>query len=97
MAAHPSSSSSSSVARNGDMLVRVRYCSSPLPEKQPLLARDAQVLERLFIVSQPDAFSEQILIDCFSRFGNLIDAYFMPGKRDHFLDDSYHISEYWKL
>ena len=71
--------------RNGGE-VRVRYCSTLLPEKQPLLARDTAVAERLFIVSQPENFSEQVLVDCFCRFGNLIDAYFMPCKFSFLFD-----------
>lgn len=60
--------------------VRVRYCNVMLPETKPLASRDSVCVERLFIVSQPDSFPDHILQDCFCRFGNLIDVYFMPGK-----------------
>ena len=59
--------------------VWVRYCNVPLPEKAAIAPRDSQVAERLFIVSKPDPFPENVLNDCFCRFGSLIDAYFMPG------------------
>ena len=60
-------------------MVRVRYCNIPLPHTQPFSPRESRVVERLFIVSQPDAFPDHILQDCLCRFGNLIDAYFMGG------------------
>ena len=59
--------------------VRVRYCNVALPEKKAFASRDSPVEQRLFIVSLPDGFEERILKDSFCRFGNLIDAYFMPG------------------
>jgi len=59
--------------------VRVRYCNVPLPEKKAYASRDSPMEQRLFIVSQPESFQERILQDAFCRFGNLIDAYFMPG------------------
>ena len=64
---------------NTSRKVRVRYCNIPLPETKPLASRESVCVERLFIVSQPDSFDEDILQDCFCRFGNLIDVYFMPG------------------
>ena len=59
--------------------VRVRYCNVALPEQKALAPRDSPMEQRLFIVSQPERFDESILKDSFGRFGNLIDAYFMPG------------------
>jgi hypothetical protein len=56
-----------------------RYCSVPLPDRQPFAPKDSDVAERLFIVSVPEAFPASFLEDCFCRFGNLINAYFMPG------------------
>lgn len=71
---------SSGMNVNDANLGRVRYTNVPLPDKQPLEHVDAPVAERLFIVSQPEGFDNSILQDCLSRFGGLIDAYFMPRK-----------------
>ncbi len=38
-----------------------------------------QVVERLFVVSQPKNFPDHIMRDAFCRFGGLIDAHFMAG------------------
>ena len=57
-----------------------RYCSVALPDKQPMAARDSQIARRVFIVSHPERFTDDVLRDAFCRFGNLIDAYFVPGK-----------------
>lgn len=59
---------------------QARYCNVPLPERQPLAPKDSEIAERLFIVAVPEAFPSTFLEDCFCRFGNLIDAFFMPGK-----------------
>ncbi|KAK2142014.1 hypothetical protein LSH36_1005g00011 [Paralvinella palmiformis] len=59
---------------------RVRFCNVPLPLTKPFAHRDSAVAERLFLVSQPDPFSTKYLHDVFCRFGDLIDAYFVPGK-----------------
>lgn len=59
---------------------RVRFCNVPLPLTKPFAHRDAPVVERLFLVSQPDSFSTKYLHDVLCRFGDLIDAFFMPGK-----------------
>ena len=64
-------------ASGGD--VRVRYCNISLPEKKAFASRDSDVEQRLFIVSMPEGFQERILKDAFCRFGNLIDAFFVPG------------------
>ena len=63
----------------GERMVTVTYCNVQLPERKPFAQRDAHVEERLFFVSQPDYFPENILQDAFVRFGGLVDAYFMPG------------------
>jgi hypothetical protein len=57
------------------------YCSVELPDRKPFASRDSAIADRLFIVSQPDSFSDEILEDLFCRFGNMIGAYFMPGKK----------------
>jgi hypothetical protein len=58
---------------------RPTYCNFNVPHPQPLAPKDAPMAERLFIVSQPDPIPENCLCDLFCRFGNLIDAYFLPG------------------
>jgi len=57
-----------------------RYCSVALPDKQPMAPRDSTIARRVFIVSHPERFTDEVLRDAFCRFGNLIDAYFVPGK-----------------
>jgi len=57
----------------------VKYCSVSLPDRQPFAPHESEIVERLFIVSTPDAFPQSFLEDCFCRFGNMIGAYFMPG------------------
>jgi len=42
--------------------------------------RDSTIARRVFIVSHPERFTDEVLRDAFCRFGNLIDAYFVPGK-----------------
>jgi hypothetical protein len=64
-----------------DGMEHTKYCSIRLPPRKPFAMKDSSIVERLFIVSQPDTFPEHILQDAFARFGNLIDAYFMPGER----------------
>ena len=64
-----------------ERLVSVTYCNVQLPERKPFAQRDASIQERLFIVSQPEPFPENILQDAMVRFGGLVDAYFMPGER----------------
>lgn len=59
---------------------QVKYCNVSLPDRQPLAPKDSEIAERLFIVSVPEAFPSSFLEDCFCRFGNLITAFFMPGK-----------------
>jgi len=59
---------------------RVRWCNVSLPYRQPMEPKDTACEERLFIVSQPEAFPDHVLVDLLCRFGGLIDAYFMPGK-----------------
>lgn len=45
------------------------------------MARKGQdTVERLFVVSQPNSFPDEIMQDAFCRFGGLIDAHFMNGK-----------------
>ncbi|ELU03679.1 hypothetical protein CAPTEDRAFT_33898, partial [Capitella teleta] len=63
-----------------DGMESVDYCNLRLPQRKPFAMKDSGVEERLFIVSQPDTFPEHILQDTFGRFGNLVDAYFMPGR-----------------
>jgi len=55
------------------------YSGLSLPERRPFAPQDAPIVERLFIVSNPDVFDDKILEDVFCRFGNMIGAYFMPG------------------
>ena len=57
-----------------------QYCNVTLPEKQPTMPRDTPIARRVFIVSHPERFPDDVMRDAFCRFGNLIDAYFVPGK-----------------
>lgn len=55
------------------------WCNIPLPIKKPFAPKDSEVKERLFIVSSPDSFSDDLLEEVLCRFGDMISAYFMPG------------------
>ena len=57
-----------------------RYTNAPLPPTKPMMPKDTEVVERLFIVSAPDLIPEHVLCDIFCRFGNLIGAYYVPGR-----------------
>ncbi|KAL4222108.1 RNA-binding protein 45 [Mactra antiquata] len=59
---------------------RVTYCNIKLPLPQLLVPENSPVAQRLFIVCQPATVPERILRDAFSRFGNLIEVYLLPGK-----------------
>ncbi|KAK7478925.1 hypothetical protein BaRGS_00029792 [Batillaria attramentaria] len=61
-------------------LERVNYCNILLPLPKPLVPEESAVAQRLFIVCQPSSVSERVLRDAFSRFGNLIDVYLLPGR-----------------
>lgn len=59
----------------------VRYTKVPLPGTKPLAPKDSPLQERLFIVLSPETVPDYILEDCFCRFGSMISAYFMPGRK----------------
>lgn len=59
----------------------VRYTKVSLPGVKPLAPKDSPVKERLFIVIAPETVPDHVLEDCFCRFGNMISAYFMPGRK----------------
>lgn len=75
-----SSTSLGSVSGAGADKQYTRYTKVALPSQKPLAPKDSLVQERLFIVIAPDTVPDYILEDCFCRFGNMISAYFMPGK-----------------
>ena len=56
------------------------YVTENMTEHGTILS-NLQVVERLFVVSQPSPFPDNILKDAFCRFGGLIDAHFMTGKK----------------
>ena len=64
----------------GPEMERLSFCSVPLPLPKPWSQKTSQTAERLFFVSQPDAFPEKYLRDVFSRFAGLIEVYFIPSK-----------------
>ncbi|XP_012280872.1 RNA-binding protein 45 [Orussus abietinus] len=51
-----------------------------LPPVQPMASIDAEVAKRCFIVCGPPVPPIYAMKDAFSRFGNLIDVYMLPGK-----------------
>ena len=55
----------------------VSYCKDLLPQKCQLADPAEPVACRLFVVSNPTPFDENILTDIFCRFGDCIDAYFL--------------------
>ncbi|CAD5120478.1 DgyrCDS9044 [Dimorphilus gyrociliatus] len=62
-----------------DSFVRVRYCTFPVPDVRDIVSQ-MECKTRLFIVSKPSSFDNSIMKNLFCRYGNLIDAYFLPGK-----------------
>ena len=61
--------------------VRVSYVNIELPQRKALADIDAPVEMRLFLVFNPCHPSEDMLVDCFCRFGNLIHVNLIPGMR----------------
>jgi len=57
------------------------YCSIALPPPLPLAHRECPVVERLFLVCSPSLPPVYVVKDVFSRFGGLIDLYFLNGKK----------------
>merc|ERR1719470_1686 len=55
------------------------YCNVDLPPAQPIVKTD-DVAERLFIVCQPAPPPPNVLVDVFSRFGDLIDVFTLRDK-----------------
>ena len=64
----------------GTMSYLTAYVMQNITELGTILSK-LQVVERLFVVSQPSPFPDNILKDAFCRFGGLIDAHFMTGKK----------------
>ncbi|XP_014209709.1 RNA-binding protein 45 [Copidosoma floridanum] len=56
------------------------HCPNKLPPVQPMADIDADVAKRCFIVCGPPVPPIYAMRDAFSRFGNLIDVYMLPGK-----------------
>jgi len=57
------------------------FCSITLPPPQPLAPSDSNIAERLFLVCTPSTPPIYAVRDVFSRFGDLLDLYFLSGKR----------------
>uniref|UniRef100_A0A2C9M930 RRM domain-containing protein n=1 Tax=Biomphalaria glabrata TaxID=6526 RepID=A0A2C9M930_BIOGL len=58
----------------------VVYSNIQLPLPKPMVMEKGKAnKERLFFVCQPSPIPQTILKDAFSRFGNLIDAFYLPG------------------
>ncbi|XP_050510153.1 RNA-binding protein 45 [Diabrotica virgifera virgifera] len=56
-------------------------CSKPLPPRQPMADKDAEVVARCFVVCIPHPrLNQAMLKDIFCRFGNLIDVYMLHHK-----------------
>ena len=60
-----------------------KVCSAKLPDRQPILAENTRCEERLFFVLKDarDIPNPEIITDVFCRFGNLIDAVCLRGKK----------------
>jgi len=60
-----------------------KVCSAKLPERQPCLAENTRCDERLFFVLKAahDVPNPAVITDVFCRFGNLIDAVCIRGKK----------------
>ncbi|XP_049887962.1 RNA-binding protein 45-like [Pectinophora gossypiella] len=58
----------------------LNHCSVSLPPVQPLAGPNYQVVQRCFIVCKPQPPPNHILMDVFSRFGDLIDIATFPSK-----------------
>lgn len=57
------------------------YCSVSLPPAKPLVSGDVnECAERLFVVCQPSPPPPNVLVDIFSRFGDLIDVFMLKNK-----------------
>lgn len=57
----------------------LNYCSVTLPPPQALAHIDSPVVKRCFLVLSPQPPPQTVLLDVFSRFGNLITVYSIPG------------------
>ena len=55
------------------------YCSVPLPPAKPL-SDSAECAERLFVVCHPSPPPSNVLVDVFSRFGDLLDVFMLKNK-----------------
>jgi len=57
------------------------YCSVSLPPANPLVnAETNEFAERLFVVCHPSPPPPNVLVDVFSRFGDLIDVFMLKNK-----------------
>ena len=57
------------------------YCSVPLPPAKPLANSESQeCAERLFIVCHPSPPASNVLVDIFSRFGDLLAVFMLKNK-----------------
>ncbi|KAG2459648.1 RNA-binding protein 45 [Polypterus senegalus] len=57
-----------------------RFQTDAVLPSRKVITSDSRVKERLFVVFNPVPLSIDILEDIFSRFGNLIEAYVVPGR-----------------
>lgn len=56
------------------------FCSVSLPAPAPMADPAATCVQRCFIVCVPKSLPSKMLINIFSRFGNLIDVYMLQNK-----------------
>lgn len=56
------------------------FCSVSLPAPAPMADPSTKCVQRCFIVCVPKALPSKMLVNIFSRFGDLIDVYMLQNK-----------------
>ncbi|CAH1789727.1 unnamed protein product [Owenia fusiformis] len=59
---------------------RISYTNIPLPPPKPMLSLDTPVAQKTFVVFNPEPIPIHIMEDLFCRFGDMIEAYIVPGR-----------------
>lgn len=57
------------------------FCSAKLPAPKPQAPLTSKCAQRLFIVCIPKLLPQSVLINVFSRFGDLIEVFMLPNKQ----------------